>query len=72
MNQNLPSPATNLQEVESLSGIPASDAREIANSYRSKGGFKIQLEELQSFRSNLTVWMLGSNDIQGEYREVSA
>ena len=63
-------PEINLPVIENHTGIPASDARQIATAYRAEGGYKIAVVERNDFRADITVWKLSSNDIQGQYREV--
>jgi len=43
-----------LSPVENLQGITSSKANQIADFYRAKGGFKIEISEHQ-FRSNILV-----------------
>jgi len=45
---------TVLQPVENLQGITSSKANQIADFYRAKGGFKIEISEHQ-FRADIVV-----------------
>jgi len=55
--------------IESHQNIPSSRAADIASHYRKLGGYQIDLQEDQ-FRADITVYRLGDNAIQGNYRRV--